>query len=86
VALDLGVLIATFAVIFPAELPDNSFIAALVLATRYPRLMVWLGASAAFVVHTAIAVSAGARTLGSNQRGRRQRTQRARSSTVIECF
>ena len=59
-ALDVGVLIATFAVIFPAELPDKSFIAALVLATRYPRLMVWLGASAAFVVHMAIAVSAGA--------------------------
>ena len=35
--LDLAVLIATFAIIFPAELPDKSFIATLVLATRYPR-------------------------------------------------
>ena len=36
VAIDIGVLLATFAVIFPAELPDKSFIATLVLATRYP--------------------------------------------------
>ena len=45
---DLGVLLATFAVIFPAELPDKSFIATLVLATRFPRLLVWLGATLAF--------------------------------------
>ena len=53
--LDLAVLLATFAIIFPAELPDKSFIATLVLATRYPRLWVWLGASLAFgdVVETA---------------------------------
>ena len=48
-ALDLGVLVATFAIIFPAELPDKSFIATLVLATRYPRPWVWLGATLAFV-------------------------------------
>ena len=42
--LDLAVLLATFLVIFPAELPDKSFIATLVLATRFPRLWVWLGA------------------------------------------
>ncbi len=59
VALDLGVLVATFAIIFPAELPDKSFIATLVLATRYPRLAVWLGASAAFGVQMLIAVAAG---------------------------
>jgi putative Ca2+/H+ antiporter (TMEM165/GDT1 family) len=58
-ALDLGVLVATFAVIFPAELPDKSFIATLVLATRYPRLWVWLGATAAFGVQMLIAVAAG---------------------------
>ena len=57
--LDLGVLLATFAVIFPAELPDKSFVATLVLATRYPRLGVWLGASSAFGVQVLIAVVAG---------------------------
>ena len=58
-ALDLGVLLATFAVIFPAELPDKSFIATLVLATGYSRLWVWLGASVAFGVQMGIAVAAG---------------------------
>jgi len=58
-ALDLGVLLATFAVIFPAELPDKSFIATLVLATRYPRLWVWLGATLAFGIQMVIAVAAG---------------------------
>lgn len=58
-ALDLGVLVATFLVIFPAELPDKSFIATLVLATRYPRLWVWLGATVAFGIQMVIAVVAG---------------------------
>jgi len=58
-ALDIGVLLATFAVIFPAELPDKSFIATLVLATRYPRLWVWLGATLAFGIQMVIAVAAG---------------------------
>jgi len=58
-ALDLGVLLATFAIIFPAELPDKSFIATLVLATRYPRLWVWLGATLAFGIQMVIAVAAG---------------------------
>ena len=57
--LDLAVLVATFAIIFPAELPDKSFIATLVLATRYPRLWVWLGASLAFGVQMLVAVAAG---------------------------
>jgi Ca2+/H+ antiporter, TMEM165/GDT1 family len=58
-ALDLGVVLATFAVIFPAELPDKSFIATLVLATRYPKLWVWSGATLAFGVQMVIAVAAG---------------------------
>jgi Ca2+/H+ antiporter, TMEM165/GDT1 family len=57
--IDVGVLLATFLVIFPAELPDKSFIATLVLATRYPRLWVWLGAAVAFAIQTVIAVAAG---------------------------
>lgn len=57
--LDLAVLLATFLVIFPAELPDKSFIATLVLSTRFPRLWVWLGASLAFGIQMVIAVAAG---------------------------
>ena len=56
---DLAVVGTTFLLIFPAELPDKTFVASLVLATRYPRLAVWLGVTAAFGVHALIAVSAG---------------------------
>jgi putative Ca2+/H+ antiporter (TMEM165/GDT1 family) len=49
----------TFAVIFPAELPDKSLMASLVLGTRYRSLPVWLGASPAFAVHVVLAVAAG---------------------------
>jgi len=51
--------LTTFALIFPAELPDKTFIATLVLATRFPRRAVWIGVAAAFAVQTAIAVLAG---------------------------
>jgi putative Ca2+/H+ antiporter (TMEM165/GDT1 family) len=57
--LDIAVMLATFAIIFPAELPDKSFIATLVLATRYSKPAVWLGATAAFGVQMVIAVVAG---------------------------
>ena len=54
------VTIATvFGVIFIAELPDKSLFASLVLGTRYRALWVWLGVSAAFIVHVVIAVTAG---------------------------
>jgi Ca2+/H+ antiporter, TMEM165/GDT1 family len=48
-----------FAAIAPLELPDKTFVATLVLATRYRPLMVWLGVISAFAVHCAIAVAAG---------------------------
>jgi putative Ca2+/H+ antiporter (TMEM165/GDT1 family) len=51
--------LVTFVVIFPAELPDKSLLASLVLGTRFRSLPVWLGASAAFVVHVVLAVAAG---------------------------
>ncbi len=54
-----GAALAAFALIFVAELPDKTFIASLVLGTRFPPLPVWIGVSAAFAVHTAIAVTAG---------------------------
>ncbi len=56
---DLGVALVAFALILPAELPDKTFIATLVLSTRYRKLPVWLGVIAAFAVQCAIAVAAG---------------------------
>mgnify|MGYP006278274405 CR=1 FL=1 len=57
--IDVAVVATTFALIFPAELPDKTFIATLVLATRYRQWPVWLGVSAAFAVQVTIAVTAG---------------------------
>jgi putative Ca2+/H+ antiporter (TMEM165/GDT1 family) len=48
-----------FPLVFLAELPDKTMFASLVLATRGRPLAVWIGASLAFAVHTAIAVSVG---------------------------
>jgi Ca2+/H+ antiporter, TMEM165/GDT1 family len=56
---ELAVIGIAFAVTFLAELPDKSMFASLVLATRYPALWVWAGASAAFAVQMVIAVTAG---------------------------
>lgn len=58
-SIDLAVVLTTLAVIFLAELPDKSFIASLVLATRFRHLLVWIGVSAAFFVQCLIAVTAG---------------------------
>jgi putative Ca2+/H+ antiporter (TMEM165/GDT1 family) len=63
VRMRLGVVLAAFALVFPAELPDKTALASLVLATRYRPLPVWLGAVAAFAAQCAIAVTAG-RLLG----------------------
>lgn len=59
VTLSPGVIATTFAVIGLAELPDKSFVATLILATRSRPRWVWLGASSAFLVHVVIAVVAG---------------------------
>ncbi len=56
---DLTVAATTFALIFPVELPDKTFIASLVLATRYRAPLVWVGVSLAFLVQCAVAVAAG---------------------------
>ena len=48
-----------FGLIVPVELPDKTFVATLVLATRYRPVPVWLGVVAAFGVQCAIAVLAG---------------------------
>lgn len=57
--MDLAVVATAFALIFPVELPDKTFVASLVLATRYRPLPVWLGVSAAFLVQCVVAVTAG---------------------------
>jgi Ca2+/H+ antiporter, TMEM165/GDT1 family len=57
--MNLVVALTVFAAIFPAELPDKTFVATLVLATRFSPLPVWFGAAAAFLVQTVVAVAAG---------------------------
>ncbi len=57
--MDLAVVAIVFGAIFVVELPDKTFIAALVLSTRYKPLAVWVGVGLAFLVQTLIAVLAG---------------------------
>ena len=57
--MDLTTTATVFAVVLLAELPDKSLLATLVLATRYRARWVWLGVSAAFLVHVVIACAAG---------------------------
>ncbi|MPZ25403.1 MAG: UPF0016 domain-containing protein [Micromonosporaceae bacterium] len=51
--------VTAFAAIAPVELPDKTFVATLVLTTRYRPLPVWLGVASAFAVHSTVAVAAG---------------------------
>jgi Ca2+/H+ antiporter, TMEM165/GDT1 family len=55
----LGLGVTVFTVIFLLELPDKTALAALLLATRHRPLPVFLGAAAAFVIQSAVAVLAG---------------------------
>jgi putative Ca2+/H+ antiporter (TMEM165/GDT1 family) len=57
--MSLVIVITAFLLILPIELPDKTFIATLVLATRYKPLAVWIGVSAAFLVQTVVAVMLG---------------------------
>lgn len=59
IIMSLVIAATAFLLIFPIELPDKTFIATLVLATRYKPLPVWIGVSAAFLVQTVIAVTLG---------------------------
>jgi putative Ca2+/H+ antiporter (TMEM165/GDT1 family) len=52
-------LLSVFGVIFIAELPDKTALAALVLATHYEPLPVFLGAGLALTVQSVVAVAAG---------------------------
>ena len=57
--MDLTALVLTFGAIFVVELPDKTFLATLVLATKYRPVLVWLGVGAAFAVQTTVAVLLG---------------------------
>ena len=57
--MDLTALALTFGAIFVVELPDKTFLATLVLATKYRPILVWLGVGAAFAVQTTVAVLLG---------------------------
>ncbi|HEY3664953.1 MAG TPA: TMEM165/GDT1 family protein [Polyangiaceae bacterium] len=56
---DPRIFATVFGVIFIAELPDKTAVAALVLATRHRPLPVFLGTALALVVQSLVAVAAG---------------------------
>jgi putative Ca2+/H+ antiporter (TMEM165/GDT1 family) len=58
-AFDLTLFLSTFALIFVAELPDKTAIAALVLATRNNPWAVFIGSALAFLVQSVVAVLFG---------------------------
>ena len=55
----LTIFLSVFGVIFIAELPDKTALAALVLATKYRPWPVFLGAALALTVQSIVAVAAG---------------------------
>ena len=55
----LGLGFAVFTIIFLLELPDKTALATLLLATRHRPFPIFLGAAAAFVIQSAVAVAAG---------------------------
>jgi putative Ca2+/H+ antiporter (TMEM165/GDT1 family) len=57
--MDPVVALTVFILIFPAELPDKTMVATLVLSTRFPPLPVWIGVSVGFAVQSVVAVAAG---------------------------
>ena len=57
--MDLALIGIAFAAIFVVELPDKTFLATLVLSTRYPPVLVWIGVGLAFTVQTLVAVLLG---------------------------
>jgi Ca2+/H+ antiporter, TMEM165/GDT1 family len=57
--MSLAIAATVFAVVLPAELPDKTALASLILGSRYRPLYVFAGVAAAFAVHAALAVAAG---------------------------
>lgn len=56
---DLNLFLSTFALIFVVELPDKTFFATLLLATRKHPFAVFTGVAAAFAVQSLVAVTFG---------------------------
>jgi putative Ca2+/H+ antiporter (TMEM165/GDT1 family) len=56
---DLGTVFTVFIIIFLAELPDKTMIATLIMGSRYRPILVWTGATLAFLVHVIVAVAVG---------------------------
>jgi Ca2+/H+ antiporter, TMEM165/GDT1 family len=58
--MSIRALLQAFATVFPAELPDKTMLATVVLVARHRRPgWVWAGAVSAFAVHVVVAVVAG---------------------------
>ncbi len=57
--MELSLFVSTFALIFVAELPDKTALAALFLATSHHPFAVFLGAAVAFVIQSVVAVAFG---------------------------
>ena len=57
--MDPAVIAIAFGAIFVVELPDKTFVAALVLSTRYRPWAVWVGVGLAFLIQTLIACTVG---------------------------
>jgi putative Ca2+/H+ antiporter (TMEM165/GDT1 family) len=63
----------SFLIILPAELPDKTVLACLVMGSRYRPVFVFAGAGAAFTAHVALAVTAGGLLGGQVRRSARRR-------------
>ncbi len=57
--MNLALAAGTFAVIIPAELPDKTFISAIILSSKHRPFPVWVGTAAGLVVQAAVGVAAG---------------------------
>lgn len=57
--IDLAVVLSAFVPLLLLELPDKTFVATLVLSSRFRPLAAWVGVGLAFGVQCAIAVAAG---------------------------
>jgi Ca2+/H+ antiporter, TMEM165/GDT1 family len=57
--ISLAIVATAFIVVFPAELPDKTALASLILGSRYRPGYVFAGVAAAFAVHAGLAIAAG---------------------------
>lgn len=71
--MNLGLAAATFAVVIPAELPDKTFLSAVVLSSRHRPLPVWAGAAAGLVTQAAVAAGEDHLLAGGDDRSARPR-------------